>query len=149
MSKVREIRTAITAALRTVHPRVYYERAPDRAAFPYLVFVLNAVNDRNLERYILDVDGWDAPTDGSTLALEQLMNEVDYALHKRVVRVRPVGSFVLPFHYVEPDPRDGLSFVIYRDRRLTLHDDDVRIRRRKYIYEMRTFERRRRDYHGW
>ena len=130
MSKVLEIRKAVNAALKTVHPRVWYERAPDGAAYPYLIFLLqNAVDLTGLEQFFLDVDGWDAPADGSTVALETLMGAVDQALHKRVVVA------------------DGVSFVIYRDRRFPLEDNDARIRRRKHIYEVRAFERRS-DYHG-
>lgn len=130
MSKVLEIRRTIQDALKAIHPRVWYERAPDAAQFPYLVFLLeNAIDEPGLERFVLDVDGWDAPADGSTVALEQLMEAVDQALHKRVVNAEDV------------------SFVIYRDRRFPVDDDDERIRRRKAIFEIRAIEKRR-DYHG-
>lgn len=129
MSKVLKLRAALQTVLKDVHARVWYESAPDGAAYPYLVYHLEGINDPTLERYILDVDGWDAPANGSTVALETLMGDVDDALHKRVVNV------------------DGLSFVIYLDRRLSPTDDDPRIRRRRYTYEIRTFEKRR-DYHG-
>ena len=45
MNKTWEIRRAIASILRDIHPRVYYERAPDRARFPYVVFLLTAFND--------------------------------------------------------------------------------------------------------
>jgi len=147
MSKVLEVRKAIQTALKTTHPRVWFERAPDDAVFPYLVYHLEAVTDSSMERFLLDVDGWDAPADGSTVALEQLMEQVDQTLHKRVIYLRPSSGFVSSSQYVPSDDRDSLAFVIYRDRRLWPQDDDPRIRRRMYTYEVRTFERRR-DYHG-
>lgn len=147
MSKVLEVRRTIQDALKAVHPRVWFERAPDDAPFPYLVFHLEAITDPSLERFLLDVDGWDAPADGSTVALEELMERVDQALHKRVICLQPSGGFVSPFQFVPSDDRDSLAFAIYRDRRLWPEDDDPRIRRRMYSYEVRTFERRR-DYHG-
>lgn len=146
MSTTLEIRRAVLTAIKSVHPRVWYEKAPDRAAFPYLVYLLqNAVNRPGLEQFLLDVDGWDAPANGSTAALETLMADVDQRLHKRVVSLTSDGSFVAPYQY-SGSGADKLSFVIYRDRHFPLEDDDKRIRRRKYIYEVRTFERRR-DYH--
>lgn len=124
--KVLEIRKAVQTALKAVHPQVWYERAPDAAQFPYLVFLLeNAIDEPGLERFVLDVDGWDAPADGSTVMLEQLMEAVDQALHKRVVIA------------------DGVAFVIYRDRRFPVDDNDERIRRRKAIFELRSFEEQR------
>ncbi len=130
MSKVLEIRKAVQAALKNVHSRVWYERAPDGAQFPYITYLLStAIDAGTLERYLLDVNGWDAPSDGSTAALETLMEAVDRALQKRVVCT------------------DDVSFVIYRDRRLSVEDTDPRIRRRMYVYELRAFQRRS-EYHG-
>jgi len=128
MSKTLETRSKLRTALKAVHPRVWYERAPKGAEFPYLTYILEGINDPTLDRYVLDVDGWDAPANGSTVALETLMGNVEQALHKRVVVA------------------DGVSFVIYLDRCFAIEDDDKRIRRRRYTYEIRTFEKRR-DYH--
>lgn len=125
MVKTLELRTAIAGALSAVHPRVYFQAAPDGAAYPYLVYDLpNSLDDGTLEQFVVDVDGWDAPTGGDTTALETLMDGVDKALHRLTVVVD-----------------DELSMAFYRDNRLALIDDDPRIRRRKYVYEARTFER--------
>lgn len=131
MSKVIKLRSAIVAVLRSVHPRVYYQRAPDGAAYPYLVYELPNSNDQgDMEQFVLDVDAWDRPAvQGDSGPIEQLMAAVDAALDKRVVTV------------------DGLPMVIYRDTRLPLDDDDARLLRRKYVYEVRTFQKRR-GYHG-
>lgn len=126
MNKMLELRKAISQALMTAHPRVFYEAATEQAEFPYLVYDLtNSIDDGTLEQFVLDVDGWDKPSGGDTTALETMMDAADKAIHRMVVTVD-----------------DEMAFIFYRDNRLTLDDDDPRIRRRKYIYQARTFEGR-------
>jgi hypothetical protein len=122
--KVVELRKVILSALKTVHPRVYHQSAPDNAVYPYFVYNLpNSVDDGSLEQFVLDIDCWDISLD--TTALETLINSADKVLHRKTIVVD-----------------DNLSMTFYRNNRLTLTDEDPRIRRRKYIYEVRTFERR-------
>ncbi|MCR8635748.1 DUF3168 domain-containing protein [Paenibacillus radicis (ex Xue et al. 2023)] len=122
MSKVTELRKVIQSQLKVIHPRVFYEITPDNTKFPYIVFELpNSVDDGTMENFVLEVDGWDAPTDADTMPLEQLMSNIDEALHKKVVT------------------GEGLAFIFYRENRMSLPDDDKRIRRRKYVYQVRTF----------
>jgi hypothetical protein len=122
--KVIELRKVILTALKTVHPRVYYQAAPDDAVFPYFVYNLpNSVDDGSLEQFVLDVDVWGVSLD--TTAIETLINSADRSLHRKTITVN-----------------NDLSMSFYRDNRLALTDDDPRIRRRKYIYQVRTFERR-------
>lgn len=123
MIKVIELRKAINTALKTVHPRIYYQDAPDDAVFPYLVYDLpNSVDDGYLEQFVLDVDGWDNSTD--TTNLETIMDNVNKSLDGMTRTA------------------DSLSMSFYLDNRLTLLDDDSRIRRRKYTYQVRTYQRR-------
>ncbi|NOU63177.1 hypothetical protein GC096_03835 [Paenibacillus sp. LMG 31461] len=122
MSKVIALRTAIQSMLKAQHPRVYYELASESASFPYLVYDLpNSFDDGTMENFVLHVDGWDSPVNGDTIALETLMEKIDQSLHRKVIRT------------------NGMAFIIYRDNRLSLLDDDKRIRRRKIIYQVRTF----------
>lgn len=121
MSKVVELRKQIRSFLKSVHPRVFFEIAPDDALYPYLVFDLpNSIDDGSMERFMLDVDGWDNSAD--TTALETLMENLDNVLHRKTVMM------------------GNISATIYRENRLTLPDDDKRIRRRKYVYQIRTHE---------
>lgn len=123
MSKVIELRKIIQSFLRTKHPRVYFEAAKDDALYPYVVYALpNSMDDLSMERFILEVDGWDMPANGDTTALETLMSIVDAELHRKTVMV------------------NGISATLYRENRLSLTDDDQRIRRRKYIYQIRTHQ---------
>ena len=125
MIKVIEIRKIINIALKSIHPRVYYRSAPDTAVFPYLVYDLpNSTDDGTLEQFVLDVDAWES-TNGDTTGLETLIDSADKSLHRKTIIV---GG--------------DLAVTLYRENRLTLTDDDPNIKRRKYIYQVRTFERR-------
>jgi hypothetical protein len=123
MIKTVEIRKEIKASLKSVHPRVFFQDAPDNAVYPYLVYDLpNSDDDGLMERFVLDVDGWDSPVDGDTTTIESLMNSVDAELHRKVVVVN-----------------DELALIFYRENRLSPIDDDKRIKRRKYVYQIRTY----------
>jgi hypothetical protein len=135
MIKIIELRKIIKASLKTVHPnvlvdgesksRVHYENAPDKGIYPYLVYDLpNSNDDGSMEQFILDVDGWDNPAKGDTTALETLMDNVDKQLHRKTVVIN--GT---------------LSMTFYRENRIPLKDDDPRIKRRKYVYQVRTYNK--------
>jgi hypothetical protein len=122
--KIIELRTAIQALLETLHARVYFHDVPDDATMPYLVFDLpNSIDSGALENFVLDVDGWDANSD--TTALETMMGTVDDGLHKKTILVT-----------------DKIGIILYRENRLGGEDDDVRIKRRKYIYQARTYQKK-------
>ena len=137
MIKVIEIREIIQTALKSVHSRIYFESAPATiddpdnqgtnipTPFPYLVYDLpNSTDDGTLEQFVLDVDAWES-TNGDTTGLETLIDSADKSLHRKTITVD-----------------DNLEVTFYRESRLTLTDDDPNIKRRKYTYEVRTFERR-------
>jgi len=118
--KIVELRKLINTTLRTVHPRVYYQRAPETATYPYLVYDLpDSIDSRPVEQFNLEVDGWDKPSSGDTTALETLMDDVDGVLHRKQ------GIF------------SELGVTISRARRLSISDDDPLIHRRKYAYDLR------------
>lgn len=122
MVKVIELRKIILASLKAKHPRVYFQAAPADAVFPYLVYDLpNSFDDGSMENFTLDVDGWDNVSD--TTALETLMDGVDKELHRKTVII--AGQ---------------ISATFYREHRLPLTDDDPNIRRRKYVFQVRTHE---------
>jgi hypothetical protein len=123
MIKVIEIRESLSTLLQTVHPRVYFYTAPDDAIMPYVVFDLpNSVDFGALENFVLDIDVWD--DDPDTTILETLINSIDEILHKKTILIT-----------------NKLGFIIYRENRLNLTDDDPRIRRRKYVYQARTYQK--------
>ena len=119
-----ELRKAIQAKLKTIHPRVYFQVAPDDAEYPYIVFDFVGINDSGeyTEQGYVDVDGWDLPSDGDTTELETLMAAVNTGLNKEVLSA------------------EGLRFILYLDRKTDLADDDPNIKRRKYIYQIKTYK---------
>ena len=122
---MKNLRELIHPYLKSVHPRVYFQVAPDSAEFPYLVYdFTQIVNDgEEFETVAVDVDGWDMPADGDTTALEMLMQSVNAALNKKTLTA------------------EGLAVTFYLDRKIPLVDDNPGIKRRKYIYEARLFGR--------
>lgn len=122
---MKYLRELLYPQLKAIHPRVYFQVAPENAQFPYLVYDFTQItNDgEEFETVALDVDGWDMPADGDTTALETLMQTVNDALNKKTLTA------------------EGLAVAFYLDRKIPLVDDNPGIKRRKYIYEARLFGR--------
>ena len=120
-----ELRRALHSYLRSIHPRVYFQRAPDTAQFPYITYSFEMIPDgEGFELVVLDIDGWDMPDDGDTTGLERLMSDVKRSMDKKTLTT------------------DDLVVSFYLDRKLALEDDNPKIIRRKYVYQGRLFERR-------
>jgi len=122
---MRELRKALKTKLKTIHSGVYFQIAPETARFPYLVYDIPNDSDdgESMELVIVDIDGWDSPDNGDTTALEILMSSVNASLNKSVLTT------------------ESMSVVLYLDTKLSLTDDDPRIRRRKYTYQAKLFKR--------
>jgi hypothetical protein len=120
-----ELRKALHPVLRAIHSRVYFQRAPDTAQFPYLTYSFEMIPDgEGFELTVLDIDGWDLPDNSDTTRLENLMSDVNRAMNKTTLTT------------------DDLVVSFYLDRKLALEDDNPKIIRRKYVYQGRLFERR-------
>ena len=127
---VIKLRTDIQTFLKTLCDRVYYERATDTSTYPYIVF--NLVDSRehegNREDFDLEVDIWDNAQDST--AIETLTGNVDgdgdltsaTGLHRKLFYT--AGQ---------------ISAKCYRDRRLAIIDEDVRIRHRQLRYYIQTY----------
>jgi hypothetical protein len=118
-----DIRKLIQAELKAVHPRVYYQVAPETAVFPYIVYDLPNVYDdgEGYQLITLDVDGWENKDD--TTALETLMASINARLNKKTLA------------------NSNITITLYLENKLTLTDDVPTIRRRKYTYQGRKFGR--------
>ena len=116
-----ELRKSLNAQLKTVHPRVYFQQAPELATFPYLVFDFQLYPDgENFELCTLSIDGWDNNPD--TTALETLMSSVK-SLNKKTLT------------------NTEQSVTFYLENMLPLTDDDKSIRRRQYNFSGKLFRR--------
>jgi|SRR5690625_3004032 len=122
---MNDLVVVVRRKLLEIHPRVYFDTAPDDAVFPYVVF--NFPNDftiEELEVFNLDVDVWDRPVDGDTNEIDAVSSGIWRGLHK--------------CRYMD----NNIQFSVYRANRLMPDDDDPLIRRRKLIFELRYFDRR-------
>ena len=118
VNRVLKLRRFLEATLADVHPRIWYEAAPDDAVYPFLVYSLDeSFDDGSVETVNLVIDGWDAPVNGDTTELEEIMGKVDNTLHRL-----NAGD-------------DELFFIFYRSNRRTIHDPDRRLRRRQLEFE--------------
>lgn len=128
-----ELRKLLQAYLKTIHPRVFFQTAPEPQSYPYLVIDFpNLYDDGESSSMVtVDIDGWDAPADGDTTALETMMAVVNG--NGDIVNPTGLNKRTLA--------SDTLKASFYLDRKIPLTDPDPRIRRRKYVYQVRVFER--------
>lgn len=127
-----KLRTELNKILKSIHPniivdgksksRVYFQDANDEAPFPYLVYDLpQSYFDDDLEIFNLDIDLWDNKED--TTELEILSQSIWNELNR--------------YHFINED----MQFSVYRQNRLTIEDDDPRIRRRTLMFQLRYHDR--------
>lgn len=117
------LRIELNRLLRTHHSRVYYQQAPTKREYPYLIYNLsNSFDNEQQEVFFLDVDVWDYTSD--TTAIEDLAGLLWKVLNKH--------------RHVD----DNIQFSIYRSTRLSPEDDDPMFKRRKLIFELRYFDRK-------
>jgi hypothetical protein len=143
-----KLRNSIRALLLTKCDRVYYERATDTTTYPYVVF--NLVDSREQEGkredFDLEVDVWDNAQDST--AIETLVGNIDG--NGELLNVLYPEDEFYPEDIIYPNSNQGLhrrllyiddvlSAKIYRDRRLSIIDEDVRVRHRQLKYFIQTY----------
>jgi hypothetical protein len=118
------LRKELKVYLNSIHPRVYFQYAPDNPIYPYIVFDFPGFNDDGefQEFIVVDIDGWDKPKNGDTTGIESLMESVN-SINKK--------TFVT----------DDWVVTLYLDRKLPLVDPDSSIKRRKYVYQAKLYKR--------
>jgi len=111
---MKTFRKALHAYLKSLTSNsVCFQRAPDTASFPYVVYDFQIYNDgEGTQQVTLDIDIWDDQAD--TTRLETLASAVD--VNKKVITT------------------DDLSVVFYLESKMPLTDEDPAIKRRRYSY---------------
>ena len=112
-----EVRKAIYAYLKTLHPRVYFQTAPEIVVFPYIVYDLpSSFSDgEGGELITLDIDGWDSNTTGDSMVVENLMKTIN-AIDKKTLNTTEI------------------YLTLFLDNKIPLQDEDKTLHRRKYMY---------------
>lgn len=129
------IREAIQNIANVLDPevKVYYENSSDQAAFPYIVFDFDQINtpDEAGDSFVLDIDGYDAPSNGDDTRLDTLM----YNLDGNGDLINPTG---LNQKIVETNQ---LYATLNRVDRQPIPEPDKTIKRRRYSYQVSVFEK--------
>lgn len=128
------IRTALNNYLKTLHPRVYFQDAPKDAPFPYIVYSVSMYPDgEGFERVVLDIDGWDSNNNNDATVIENLMQKVNGYIGADGEIIQGLDKKTLT--------TDNMSVVFYLDSKLPVEDTDKRIKRRKYSYTGKLYNR--------
>jgi len=111
----------------------YYEDSSDEATFPYITYDFDQINtpDEAGDSFIVDIDGWDAPSNGDDTTLDTIMYNLDgdgnlespTGLNQKIVEI------------------DKLFLSMRRVDRQPIPDPDKTIRRRRYSYQVSVFEK--------
>jgi len=119
---LKNLRKVLHAYLKTLHPRVYFQNVPDDAVFPYVVYNITNIYDGGEDEQLvsLEIDGWDKSD--NSITLEDLM-----------ITINQINKHVLS--------SDDLTVIFYLENKLALNDPDIKIKRRKYTYLGKLFER--------
>lgn len=121
MSKTLELRKVIQSNLSSVAERVYFEIAPAKATFPYIVYDLSSTNYGNSPRddVMLIIDIWDKSSD--TSVIERLTDTIETLLNN----LNNPTPTVLPTFYLE--------------NRQSIQDEDKSIKRRQLRFEVQNY----------
>lgn len=121
---MRNLKIQLTAILRAIFARVYYEDAPDDALFPYIVYSFGAsYSNRYNEIVPLDIDVWDNNSSSANV------DEIVADLKRNLEGLR----------YID----DEIQFVLYYDRMLDTDSEDKTLKRKTVSFELRYAERRK------
>jgi len=109
-----QVGEAIYTKLKTISSSIYFDRAPRTATFPYAVFKLNSVFQREgaTSTFILSINVWHNKGNNIT-DLVTLQNDILNGLHKGV--------------YIDVN----MSLVFMLESLLTINDPDEQLRRRQ------------------
>ena len=118
---MNQLRELIKAELLLILPRVFFNRVPDSAVFPFITFSFTtSFMNGEVEIVPIDVDVWDRTCD--TTILEGIASDISGSLHRN--------------HMLG----DGITVSIYREGRSSPDDDDPQIKRRRISFQARCLD---------
>lgn len=119
---MKYLKIEIEKILLEICKNVYLESADDDSPFPYLVYnIENAVNNRDIQSYFLDVDVWDkSQTTVNIDELERKLKKLDKT------------------SYID----ENIQFTMYYDRTINTKSEHIELKRYTVIFEIRAIERR-------
>lgn len=117
---IDKIRKLYQTALTQVHSRVFYEEAPDKTTFPYLVYTVSIpdADGEFFEHLYINVEGYDCSADSAVI--EALMESVKDALNKKVM--------------IYSDVDENAAIITYFENTMILDKLDPKIKRRNYTF---------------
>ena len=108
--------------LKNYSDAVYYEDAPNKAEYPYLVYNLEDGYRSYREEYILTLDFWDRNQSSSNI--ENLVDAYDKHLENKLIVT------------------ELFSIRLNRLQRLKIEDEDKGLKRRQLKFEVQIYQRK-------
>lgn len=119
---MNEILQVIFRMLKNYSDEVYYEDAPNKAEYPYLVYNLEDGYRSYREEYILTLDFWDRNQSSSNI--ENLVDAYDKHLENKLIVT------------------ELFSIRLNRLQRLKIEDEDKGLKRRQLKFEVQIYQRK-------
>lgn len=121
MSKTLELKKQLQTIFKSLTANVHYEIAPDSSLYPYLVYELSELTYSYGKAVMqLEVNLLDYGT--STSVIETLADSLQDKLEK--------------YYFIN----DKIQFRVYRRGRITVQEEDKKIRRRRLTFEIQLYE---------
>ena len=121
MSKTLELRKQLQIIFKTITDNIHYEIAPDTSPYPYLVYELSELT-YNYGKAVMQLEVNILDYGTSTSVVETLSDTLQDKLNK--------------YHFIN----DKIQFNIYRLNKITVQEEDKKIRRRRLTFEIQLHE---------
>lgn len=128
-----ELRQILQSYLESIHSNVFFQLAPENTPFPYVIFdFLPSINiSEHHEIVPVDIDVWDLPINNDTTVIETLISSINGDGNIS----DPTGLNKKTFE------TENMAVSFYLESKLTLQADNKQLKRRKYSYLAKIFER--------
>lgn len=118
VSSTIALRKDIKSLLSNVHERVFYRKANDEVIYPYIIYVIKDIYGAK----VLEINIWSIDPEDSTVTIENLADDIQKALDNSIVI------------------NDNHSIILYyNEDRKWIDDEDKRIQRINFSYEIRYY----------